>query len=84
MNDVAKIIKLNECVKSDETTVLGSEECVNQLHIKYLYKHARTMCMMYEASNDKKYLKQARLTLEKARSIKEVGFIRQWGVLLAS
>lgn len=52
--------------------------------IRYMLAHARTMCMMYEATKDRKYLQRARVDILRAQSIKECGFIRPLGVLLAA
>lgn len=38
--------------------------------VKMLASHARTMCMMYRVTKDKKYLTRARQDIAKAKSIK--------------
>ena len=81
MNDVLELTQTLE--QSTETTMIGTEECMNNVHVQYLCKHARTMCMMYKATGESRYLTQARLSVRQAKSIKESGFIRPMGVLLA-
>lgn len=75
MSNESKVIKFNK------TTMIGTKECTNQIYVEYLCKHARTMLMMYKASGDNKYLKQARLNLDRAKSIK-VGFMFPLGTFL--
>ena len=58
----------------DETT---------RVQLEMLLAHARTMCMMYKATGENRYLNRARLDLQTAKSI-QVGFVRPLGVLLAS
>lgn len=82
-NETTEVINMAEKLEKDQSTVmLGTDECTTQIQIEMLCKHGRTMCMMYQATKDNKYLKQARLDLERAKSLKEVGFIRPLGVLL--
>ena len=47
---------------------------------KYLIAHARTMCMMYRATGDNKYLKLARKDIRLIKDIK-VGFMRPLGCI---
>ncbi len=76
-----KLLKMADHIKTDETVMVGTEECTNQLQVEFLCKHGRTMVMMYQASGDDKYLKQARLDLKRAKSIK-AGFMRPLGAIL--
>ncbi len=67
------------------TNVLNFKEVkVMPEQASILLKHARTMCLMYEATGDDKYLSRARLDMMRAKSIIECGFIRPLGVLLAA
>lgn len=74
-----------------KTVVISLTEFINKAvepdqskdHIRYLAMHGKTMLMMYEATKDEKYLKQARLDYHRAKSIQECGFVRPLGVLLA-
>ena len=52
--------------------------------VRFLAMHGMTMLLMYEATNNIKYLNQARLDYHRAKSIQECGFVRPLGVLLAS
>lgn len=49
-----------------------------------LLRHARVMCMMYQATGERRYLSIARVDMMRAKSIIECGFIRPLGVLLAA
>ena len=81
MKDVStNIINMSQFLERTETTMLGTPEATCSIQINHLCKHARTMVMMYEATGDQRYLKQARLDLDLAQQIK-VGFIRPLGVL---
>ena len=51
-----------------------------QARVQFLCNHARTMCMMYEASGNQRYLQQARIDLDMATSTIR-GFIRPFGVI---
>lgn len=48
--------------------------------IEMLLAHARTMCMMYEASKDARYLERAKKDLAAVKTLK-VGFFRPLGAL---
>jgi len=69
-----------------ETKVLNMSDYevydYNRDHFEQYCMHGKTMLMMYSATNDDKYLKQAQLDMMRAKSIK-AGFIRPLGVLLA-
>lgn len=80
-DETTKLLKISDHLKTNETVMIGTEECADQLHIEHLCKHGRTMIMMYRASGDEKYLKQARLDLLRAKSIK-AGFMRPLGAIL--
>jgi len=81
MKDVTKVIDMSEYLESqcNDTVMIGTREATKSIHIQYLCKHARTMCMMYEATGEIRYLKQARYDLDLASTIK-VGFQRPLGV----
>jgi len=72
---------------TDETVVVKMSDYkvydYNRDHYEMYCMHGKTMLMMYGATGDVKYLKLARLDMMRAKSIKEVGFIRPLGVLLA-
>ena len=68
-------------MKNKATVMIGTCESTKSMHIQYLCKHARTMCMMFEATGERRYLKQARHDLDLANTIK-VGFMRPLGVIL--
>lgn len=55
-------------------------QTTKSIHINYLCKHARTMCMMYEATGEQRYLQQARIDLDMASTIR-TGFLRPLGVI---
>ena len=83
MCDETKVIDMaKELESTTETTLLGTPECLREIQVEMLCKHGRTMVMMYKATGEKRYLQQARLDLEQAKSIK-TGFVRPMGVLLA-
>lgn len=70
-----------DCVdEMDLTTIVGSPELTKQVQIRSLAKYGKTMLMMYDATGEDKYLKQARLCYEQAKSIK-VDFVRPLGAL---
>lgn len=73
---------------NDDTNVLEMKKFLGMtdqdIQAEMLAKHARTMCLMYRATKDKKYLKQAKLDVLRAKSIRSGGFPRPLGVLLAS
>ena len=81
--DTTKVIDLAEVLETTETTMLGTIECTNKIQIDMLCRHARTMCLMFKATGERRYLDQARLDVLRAKSIKESGFVRPMGVLLA-
>jgi hypothetical protein len=81
MKDVTDVIDMTQYMESQckETVMIGTSESTKSIHIQYLCKHARTMCMMYEATGEQRYLEQARHDLDLARTI-QVGFLRPLGV----
>ncbi len=84
MSETTKIIEMSKFLEEkQETVMLGSSECNRSIQVQFLCKHGRTMCMMYQATGEQRYLDQARLDLDKAKEI-QAGFIRPLGVLLAS
>lgn len=84
MNDqTTKIIKMIDYIDdSYETAMFNSPEEQRQYQASMLCKHARAMCMMYEATGDRKYLWRARVDVRNAKSILRSGFMRPLGVLL--
>lgn len=81
MKDVTKVIDMSEYLESqcNNTVMIGTCESTKSIHIQYLCKHARTMCMMFEATGEQRYLQQARNDLDLASTIK-LGFFRPLGV----
>lgn len=82
--DTTKVIKLCEFVesKSSQTTMIGTNETTINIQADSLARHARTMIMMFQATNDPKYLRQARIDVLQAKSLLRSGFVRPLGVLL--
>ena len=78
--DATKVINMSKFLESNETTMIGTDEATRSMHVNYLCKHARTMCMMFEASNDTKYLEQAKKDIALAHQIK-AGFMRPIGAI---
>ena len=59
----------------DLTVILANEELTNQMHLRYYAKHGLTMLMMYEATSEVRYLKQARLDYHQAKLLLECEFV---------
>lgn len=57
-------------------------ESTKNIQARMMCAHARTMCMMYEATKEVRYLQQARLDIAQARSILQQDFIRPLGVII--
>lgn len=66
--------------EAEQTVMIGTSEATKSIQIQSLCKHARTMLMMFSATGDQKYVKQAKSDLDLARTIK-VGFMRPLGAL---
>ena len=66
--------------EATQTVMIGTPEATRSIQVQHLCSHARTMCMMYEATGDSKYLTQARIDIDTARHIK-TGFLRPLGAL---
>ena len=64
------------------TTIIGSEELTTQYQVRMLAKHGKTMLMMYEATSESKYLRQARIDYHRIQSLLRGDFIRPLGVIL--
>lgn len=80
-NTIVQLAMHLQCVDDVSiTTIIGSKKLTKQVQIRSLAKHGKTMLMMYEATGEHKYLKQARLCYEQAKSI-EVDFVRPLGAL---
>ena len=79
MNATTKVLNMCVGLESSDTVMIGSDEATKSIHINHLCKHARTMCMMYEATGEQRYLQQAKSDLDLATTIK-VGFLRPLGV----
>ena len=80
VTETSTIMTLSEALEGYEPTVMiGTPECTKTIQVQYLCAHARTMCMMYEATGEQRYLKQARIDLDTAHAIK-LGFQRPLGV----
>lgn len=64
----------------ERTVMFNSEQEQRQNHIDMYLRHARTMCMMYEATGESSYLARARQDVNNAKSILRGGFLRPLGV----
>ena len=73
------ITEVIDLLKDQPTTMIGSQETTRTIQVDSLARHARTMIMMYRATGDRKYLKQARLDIWTARDI-QAGHQRPLGV----
>ena len=82
MKDTTVITEVIELFKKEETetVMLGTPEATRSIQVQSLCSHARTMCMMYEATGEPRYLTQARIDLDMARQIK-AGYPRPLGAI---
>lgn len=77
--DATKVIEMSKYLESQcDTTMIGTTQAARSLQIQFLCNHARTMCMMYQATGFERYLTQAKIDLDMAKTIK-VGFLRPLG-----
>lgn len=53
-------------------------------NVMFYLAHARTMCMMYKATGEVRYLRRARIDIANAKRLKKGDFVRPMGVLLVA
>ena len=71
MQDTTTIItEVIELLRDQPTVVVGSINLTKHIQVEQLAKHARTMIMMFNATHEARYLKQARLDIMTAQEIK--------------
>ena len=79
---IVELVMHLQCVdEMDHTTVINSDELTRQVQVRALAKHGLTMLMMYRATGEERYLKQARNDYDRTKSLRG-GFQRPLGVHL--
>ena len=76
---------MKDLIQGTEWRVIESgAQLKTKEHIRQYAMHGKTMLMMYEATKEERYLKQARLDYHRAKSLQECGFVRPLGCYLAA